>query len=73
MSGRLLKKILKDQEQKELLQRLETEQELEDEEEEIKGNSSRSTINPFDLLNDDDHKSEQVSILHLFSVTFPTL
>ncbi|KAL5572264.1 hypothetical protein UlMin_021861 [Ulmus minor] len=56
MSARLLKKILKQQD--ELSQQNQPQHEELEEEEEEQPNSG-SSINPFDLLNDDDHVSDQ--------------
>lgn len=50
MSGRLLKKVLKEQEED---QRIESDHE--EEEEEAQQLNGKASINPFDLLNDDDH------------------
>lgn len=60
MSGRLLKKVLKEQEQQ--LQRppLETEEEEEEELNGIRSEPSDSSVNPFYLLNDEDD-ADQVS------------
>ncbi|VVA12143.1 PREDICTED: mRNAion factor [Prunus dulcis] len=52
MSGRLLKKVLKEQEED---QRIESDHEEEEEEEEAQQLNGKASINPFDLLNDDDH------------------
>lgn len=51
MSGRLLKKVLKEQED----QRIESDHEEKEEEEEAQQLNGKASINPFDLLNDDDH------------------
>lgn len=62
MSGRLLKKVLKEHEESKLRNHHE---EVETEEEEHFGDSGgRSSINPFDLLNegDEDPDSDKVSL-----------
>ncbi|CAN1855510.1 Transcription factor 25 [Linum perenne] len=66
MSGRLLKKILKEKEQVLFPQHVE-EEEDDGDEEETDGGGSVPAINPFDLLNDDQDVSDQVSILPLES------
>ena len=59
MSARLLKKVLKEQEQK-LPQHVEEEEEEVEDEDDRKLNSGPS-INPFDLLDDEDgHVNDQV-------------
>lgn len=67
MSARLLKKVLKEQEQK--LQQKDPQHIAEEEEEDVDGDeedqklNSGSSINPFGLLDDDDGRvSDQVSI-----------
>lgn len=83
MSARLLKKVLKEQEQQLLqnhAQHVETHQQYEDEDDEdeddenqqTNGNNSvaNSSINPFDLLNDDDHDSDQV-LIPILNFIFP--
>ncbi|XP_010506706.1 PREDICTED: transcription factor 25 [Camelina sativa] len=55
MSGRLLKKVL--QEHEESKQQIHHEEEEEDEE-----SGARSSINPFDLLNEDDEDPEELEI-----------
>ncbi|XP_059458713.1 uncharacterized protein LOC132188307 [Corylus avellana] len=59
MSGRLLKKVLKEQEQQ--LQRppLETEEEEEEELNGIRSGPSDSSVNPFYLLNDEDDADQE--------------
>ena len=69
MSSRFLKKVLREQEQK--LQENEPqihedEEEEDGEEEKKKKLNSFSLINPFDLLDDDGHVSDQVRIHFLF-------
>ncbi|CAN0888933.1 Transcription factor 25 [Linum grandiflorum] len=59
MSGRLLKKVLKEKEQFQLPQH--AEEDVEDEEETSDGGGSAPAINPFDLLNDDQDGSDQES------------
>lgn len=63
MSGRLLKKVLKEHEESKLQNHHDEEEEEEDEDEEqLGGSRNRSSINPFDLLNegDEDPESEKV-------------
>lgn len=56
MSSRLFKKVVKEQEQ----QQLEEEEQLKDDESESPDSAPRSSINPFDLLNDGDDDPDQV-------------
>ncbi|CAN7006839.1 unnamed protein product [Brassica oleracea var. botrytis] len=59
MSGRLLKKVLKEHEESKLQNHHDEEEEEEDEDEEqLGGSRGRSSINPFDLLNDGDEDPE---------------
>jgi len=55
MSGRLLKKVLQEHEDSKLQKHHEEE---EDEEEDEEESGARSSINPFDLLNDGDEDPE---------------
>lgn len=63
MSGRLLKKVLKEHEESKQRNHHE-EEETEEEEEEDENLGDRSSINPFDLLNegDEDPDSDKVSL-----------
>lgn len=79
MSARLLKKVLREQEQEQLQQpqyhpqHIDSDQD-EEEAQKVNGKNSGapSSINPFDLLNDDDHDADQVPIpLLLFLFSFP--
>lgn len=61
MSSRYMKKVLREQEQ--ALQKNEphiVEEDVDEDEEEDQKLNSGSSINPFDLLHDDDHVSDQV-------------
>ncbi|KAG2290498.1 hypothetical protein Bca52824_050102 [Brassica carinata] len=59
MSGRLLKKVLKEHEESKLQNHHDEEEEEDDEDEEqLGGSRNRSSINPFDLLNDGDEDPE---------------
>lgn len=64
MSGRLLKKVLQEHEELKLQKHHEEEEEDEEEEEEEES-GARSSINPFDLLNDGDEDPEVASRFHL--------
>ncbi|KAG7575184.1 Transcription factor 25 [Arabidopsis suecica] len=59
MSGRLLKKVLQEHEESKLQKHHEEE---EDEEEEEQESGARSSINPFDLLNDGDEDPEEIEV-----------
>lgn len=61
MSARLVKKVLNEQHY--LSHQLNKEEEIEDEEEE--GSTAPSSINPFDLLNDNDSEPEQQVLKNL--------
>ncbi|CAH2057700.1 unnamed protein product [Thlaspi arvense] len=66
MSGRLLKKVLKEHEESKHLNHHHDDEEEDEEYEDLGG--SRGSINPFDLLNegDDDPDSEKVSIFGFY-------
>ncbi|XP_023640195.1 transcription factor 25 [Capsella rubella] len=59
MSGRLLKKVLQEHEESKQRNHHEEEEEEDDDEEEL---GARSSINPFDLLNEDDEDPEEIEI-----------
>lgn len=63
MSGRLLKKVLKEHEESKQRNHHDEEEEEEEDDEE---SGARSSINPFDLLNEDDEDPE-VSLLDFTS------
>ncbi|KAF2565258.1 hypothetical protein F2Q68_00023682 [Brassica cretica] len=58
MSGRLLKKVLKEHEESKLQNHHDEEEEEDEDEEQLGGSRNRSSINPFDLLNDGDEDPE---------------
>ncbi|KAF3555984.1 hypothetical protein F2Q69_00010306 [Brassica cretica] len=58
MSGRLLKKVLKEHEESKPQNHHDEEEEEDEDEEQLGGSRNRSSINPFDLLNDGDEDPE---------------
>lgn len=63
MSGRLLKKVLKEHEESKHQNHHDEEDEDEEEEEDLGGRSS--SINPFDLLNDGDEDPESEKVYQI--------
>nr|VDD03937.1 unnamed protein product [Brassica oleracea] len=69
MSGRLLKKVLKEHEESKLQNHHDEEEEEEDEDEEqLGGSRGRSSINPFDLLNDGDEDPESEKVYRIAEI-----